>query len=153
LFHDEWMPLYGFSYGNVTDEGYCPYPQNTAIQTFTNGSLSSTNNELDMWARLYALIRKTHIFLENVDRAPAETNQQADDLARMKGEAYFIRAWCYAELFKRYGGVPIIDRRLEITDDFNIPRNTAEEVVNFIAEDCDIAAEILPLTYQQSNMG
>lgn len=153
MFHDEWMPLYGFSYGNVTDEAYCPYPQNNTIAIFKSGSLSPTANPIDKWQSLYSLIRKTHIFLRNIDNVPFETNTQRDDLARMKGEAYFIRAYSYFELFRRYGGVPIIDRVLEVTDDFNIARNSAEEVVNFIAEDCDRASLILPPTYSSSQLG
>ncbi len=153
MFHDEWMPLYGFSYGNVTDEGYCPYPQNNAIAIFRTGSLSPTANLVDKWQALYALIRKTHIFLRNIDDVPSETNTQREDLIRMKGEAYFIRAYCYFELFRRYGGVPIIDRVLEVTDDFNIPRASVEDVVNFIAQDCDRAAAILPPTYASSQLG
>ncbi|CAL1518527.1 RagB/SusD family nutrient uptake outer membrane protein [Chitinophaga sp. MM2321] len=153
LFHDEWMPLYGFSYGNVTDEAYCPYPQNDASVIFRNGSLSSTSNPLDRWGALYALIRKTHIFLRNIDNVPSETTKQGDELKRMKGEAYFIRAYCYFELFKRYGGVPVIDYVMEVTDDFNVPRNTAEEVVAFIEENCNLAADILPPTYTSSDLG
>jgi hypothetical protein len=153
LFHDEWMPLYGFSYGNVTDEAYCPYPQIATSAIFKSGSLSPTANPIDKWQHLYAVIRKTHIFLRNIDNVPSETATQKEDLLRMKGEAYFIRAYCYFELFRRYGGVPIIDRELQVTDDFNIPRNSAEEVVAFISEDCDKAAALLPTTYPSAHLG
>src|SRR5690606_12082152 len=68
------------------------------------------------------------------------------------GEAYFIRAYCYFELFRRYGGVPLIADVMEVTDDFRLPRNTTEEAVDFIAKDCDLAAGILSPNFSSSDM-
>src|SRR5690606_26416583 len=57
------------------------------------------------------------------------------------------------ELFRRYGPVPVIDHVVQITENFNVPRNSTEEVVNFIVEDCDRAADILPESYSSSDLG
>ncbi len=71
----------------------------------------------------------------------------------MIGEAKFIRALNYCEMLKRYGGVPIIDKRFQLTDDFKVRRNSIEEVVNFIVRDCDDAVAKLPATYPSSLRG
>ena len=39
----------------------------------------------------------------------------------------------------QYGGVPLIDYVINVGDDYNIPRNTFEETVNFIIADLDAA--------------
>jgi hypothetical protein len=52
-----------------------------------------------------------------------------------------------------YGGVPIIKNAYGLKDDFLVARNTFEECINFIAEDCDKAAELLPLQQTGSNYG
>jgi hypothetical protein len=143
MFHDEWMPSYGVSLMNFTDEGHCAHLNNASNTIMKTGSLSPTSNPLDKWADLYAMIRQTNIFLANIDKVQGDTETQRQDLIRMKGEAYFLRAYAYFELFRRYGGVPIIDRVLNVSDNLNIPRNTAREVVEFIAADCDLAVDLL----------
>ena len=48
---------------------------------------------------------------------------------------------------KRYGPIPIIKSTLDINKDYSdTPRPTMKEVVEFIANDCDMAADSLELT-------
>src|SRR5690606_32567234 len=66
------------------------------------------------------------------------------------GEAYFIRAYYYFAMVKRYGGVPIIKQVQYFTGDniaeLQVPRNTEAEVYDFIASDLDSAALLLDVT-------
>ena len=149
----DWMPQTTFTYAAATDEAYCPYPRPLSPLTFNNGTLSPTNNPVDLWNGLYQNIRKVNRFLANIDQVPTASPAEADGKTRMKGEGYFLRAWFYAELHKRYGGVPIVKKVLSINDDLNLSRNTAEEVVAFIAENCDSASTLLPRTYSSSDLG
>lgn len=155
LFSNQWM-VQGtrISYSNITDESYCPFgfPEN---QTYVNGTLTPSNNPLDKWAPCYKLIRKTNIFLSHIDHVnlAGADPEQIEALHRMKGEAYFIRAYANFQLFRRYGGVPIVDHVIESTENFNLPRNTEEEVVDFIVKDCDSATAILPLEQPNSELG
>lgn len=143
-----------FVFAAATDDARCQYNYTYAPIVFNNGSLSPTNNPVDVWGGRYQHIRKVNIFLQHIDAVPlsADPNQQ-DGKSRMKGEAYFLRAFFYAELFKRYGGVPIIKRPLNINENLNIPRSTDDELVDFIVSDCDSAAMFLPLTYTANNLG
>lgn len=59
------------------------------------------------------------------------------------GQAYFFRAWCYYNLVKWYGGVPIVKEVLEPTESNYTPRSTTKETINFIVEDLDNAALLL----------
>lgn len=59
------------------------------------------------------------------------------------GQAYFLRAWCYFNLVKWYGGVPILDKVLEPTASSFTPRSSAKKCIEFILNDLDNAAKML----------
>ena len=65
---------------------------------------------------------------------------------QLKGEVYFLRAYYYALLMSFHGGVPLIDRPYELDEDYQLPRNTLSETVDFIIKDLDTAIDILPLS-------
>ena len=52
-----------------------------------------------------------------------------------------------------FGGVPIITKTYELDDDFSAPRNTYAECIKFIADECDLAASLLPLNYTGDRIG
>src|SRR5690625_5670864 len=64
----------------------------------------------------------------------------------MLGEAHFLRAYFYHNLMRSFGGVPIITDVYGLEDDFNTPRNTFAETIDFIVQEADRAAELLPIT-------
>ena len=53
------------------------------------------------------------------------------------GQAYFLRAWCYFNLFKWYGGVPLVSTVQEPVagEANNTPRSSAKDTKNFIISD------------------
>jgi flagellar basal body rod protein FlgC len=127
------------------------------IQRFNLGSWGVHSNPDDLWRHFYTGIRRVNLLLENIDQVDLETyelnplpemqieyQQRVADLERWKYEMRVLRAYFYFELLKRYGGVPIITKTLTLEDDFeSIPRNTIEEVVDFIVSECDEAASKL----------
>lgn len=102
------------------------------------------------WQRAYQGIRNTSRMLENMDNVPWTSDQSPD---RIKGEQYFIRAFMYFELIKRYGGVPIISKVLSTTDNADLPRNTYQECLDYILADLTKAAGLLPLGYDVNAYG
>jgi hypothetical protein len=142
-----------FSYAAASDEALCSVQYPDGPHTFTQGTINSSYNPLDRWVELYGSIRAANLFLEKINLLVPQNNQQTIGKNRMIGEVHFMRAFYYMELFKRYGGVPIIDHVLNTDDDLNINRNTAEETANFIAADCDAAAALLPLEYTSIDLG
>jgi starch-binding outer membrane protein, SusD/RagB family len=149
----DWMPVYSFTYAAACDEAKCPYPFAYGTINFTNGLVSPTNNPIDIWAKWYQNIRKVNIFLQYIDNLPVNGTAQEEGKTRMKGEAYFMRAFFYHELYKRYGAVPLLDKPLNIDEDLQIPRNSEDEVVEFIVKDCETAASLLPATYSAAYLG
>ncbi len=102
------------------------------------------------WQRAYQGIRNSTRMLEEMDKVPWTTDQAPD---RIKGEQHFIRAFMYFELIKRFGGVPIIPKVLNTTDNADLPRNTYNECVEYILADLAKAEPLLPLEYDANAYG
>lgn len=140
--------------GDVLDAGSddaMSSENNASVEFFKTGRLTNSNNPDDTWSRQYAVIRKTNIFLANIDVVPV-----ADSLNRYwKAEARFLRAMSYFELYKRYGGAVLLgDRVLQTTDNFNLARNPAEEVADYIVKECDAIKDLVrPQLYYEVDLG
>ena len=107
------------------------------------------------WNAKYRAIRDCNVFLENIDKLP-EDPTLIDGVTlknRLRGEATFLRAWYYQLLVEYFGGVPIIKNSYKLTDDFAVARNSYEECIKFISDDCDAAASLLPLENMGDNKG
>lgn len=102
------------------------------------------------WVDLYNRIRQINLFKENIDKVPFD-NQSTKD--RLKGEVHFLNAYFYHNLVRLHGGVPIVKRTFALKDDFLVPRNTLAESIQYIVEECDAAASLLPLTHEARNIG
>ena len=128
------------------------------IQQFNNGSWNALNNPDDVWNRYFSGISKCCTLLENTDHVnldisrldPGKQVEYANslkDIRMWRAEARFLRAYFHFELLKRYGPIPIVTSTLSINGNYeNTPRPTMKEVVDFIAKECDIAADTLELT-------
>ncbi|KQB42850.1 SusD family protein [Flavobacterium daejeonense] len=102
---------------------------------------SSPYNNLQ-WGNLYKNIRACNVFLKNMET----TKLQGDDIDKMKGEVYFLRASFYYWLMSLHGGVPLIDKPYQTSDDLLIERGTLAETIDFIIKDLNEAAVLLPTT-------
>ncbi|MEO8412472.1 MAG: RagB/SusD family nutrient uptake outer membrane protein [Ginsengibacter sp.] len=103
------------------------------------GATGWVNNTYE-WGEMYLRIRATNLALENLATASFDPTM----IDRLKGETYFLRAHCYNQLLRYYGGVPLIKATYELhSADFTFARNTYEECVNSIVSDLDSAALLL----------
>ncbi len=121
-------------------------------QVWNVGGIQANNilNQEDyrFYYRWYGL-RRANILIERIDAA----NVDAAYKEQVKAEAKCLRAFLYLEMFKRYGGVPIVDKRLRLIDNMKVPRNSVKEVVDFIVKDCDEAAAVLPSSWVALSRG
>lgn len=144
---------------NYVDEAH--YRGNSNARNFNNSNITTDNipgwgiNRYRSWSDLYKTVRFCNIFFENVERVPFSSalvdGKTLKD--RMVGEVHFLRAMIYHELVSDYGGVPLITDVYSLEDEFAVPRNTYEECIDFIAGECDKAAELLPLKNTGANNG
>ena len=132
--------------------------ESAEIQQFNNGSWNALNNPDDVWNRYFSGISKCCTLLENtnhvnLDISRLDPDKQVEyanslkDIRMWRAEARFLRAYFHFELLKRYGPIPIVTSTLSINGNYeNTLRPTMKEVVDFIAKECDIAADTLELT-------
>ncbi|WP_288204956.1 RagB/SusD family nutrient uptake outer membrane protein [uncultured Parabacteroides sp.] len=100
----------------------------------------------------YGSVRNVNYFLQHFPEYSASfTSDQSNSWL---GEAYFIRAYYYFSMVKRYGGVPIIktvqNYPEQSIEELKVSRNSEKEVYDFIAEDLDEAIKLLPETSQSA---
>ncbi len=128
----------------ATDDAI-PSRNGTQIAYFTNGRVSALNYPDPYFANAYAGIRRVNILLQNLPKISLKNDPAyATTKQYWKAEARFIRAMCYWELVKRYGGMPLIgDKVFTLNDNLELPRNSFEECVNYIVSECDAIKDSL----------
>jgi hypothetical protein len=112
------------------------------IRQYIDGTMSGDNitTLTNVWNDEYSYIRKANIFFEKVETSEIVPTV----LEPMKGEMHFIRAWMYFDLIRSYGGVPLITNSFQLdAQSFDVPRNTFDECVQFILDECDAAIGLL----------
>lgn len=115
------------------------------IGSFGRGDFAEFN-----WIQLYRRIRQINLFFENIDKVPFPDPAVKD---RMVGEVHFLNAYFYHNLVRLYGGVPLVKRTFKLEDDFLIPRATLDESIQYVVDEADLAASLLPVTHDGPNIG
>lgn len=105
-----------------------------------SGAWSANDYFPDIWGFMYEGIRKTNIFLENVSKVPMDERERN----RWIGEATFLRAFYHFMLARIYGAIPIADHAYTLSEDYTkIRRAPVNQVIDFIAQECDKAVPLL----------
>lgn len=95
------------------------------------------------WTDLYANIQNLNTIIANIDAVKVVAPDE-DLKTRLKGEAYFIRAYMYAQLMFGHGGVVLIDKPFALGQDFStITRSSIADTKDFILADISQAITFL----------
>lgn len=108
---------------------------------------AADNEGFSYWDDGYSQIRDINMLIEKLPDYSSSLGE-----TQMKiylGEAYFIRAFTYFALVKRYGGVPLVDTTIDYPASVDMEgthlfRASEEAIWDFIASDLTNAIEILP---------
>ncbi len=136
----------------------------SGIYAMGGGGMSNHSNPIGNWSLAYEQFHNIHLFLENglgenVVYSISDSLLNEQYKRRLRGEAYFLRAWWGMELLRVYGGlaedgqalgyVIVLDSHPgDDISNLDMPeRNTYEECVQQITRDLDSALVYLPLTY------
>jgi len=95
----------------------------------------ANNIQASVWGR----IRNINDVIQGI----SDGSLSQEDKNKLLGQVYFFRAWCYYNLVKWYGGVPIVKDVLEPVESSAVPRSSAKACIEFICEDLDKSAEML----------
>lgn len=98
----------------------------------------------------YVAIRQCYLVIENIDKV---TDMSQADKDVVKAEMKTLIAYRYQEMFKRYGGVPIVTQTLSVDDEISIPRASLQEVLDHVVRLCDEAIGSLPDAYPDRYKG
>ena len=148
--------LYGLSV--VTDENNAR--SNSWAWSVWAGNLTADDlREVDYWTgadsrnmNYWQPISRVNLFFENIDRE-REKEIDPETKNRMIGEMKVIRAHSYFKLISLFGGVPLFTKPFTLTDNFKLPRNSYDEVMNFIILELNEAIDLLPAGYEVKDMG
>lgn len=116
--------------------------------------LKANESSVTLWARNtwsshYNQIQYINTYLEN-----SEQVIDPEQKKRIDGEAHFMRAYYYYMLWRSYGGVFIIDHTFDpLKKDEKFPRASYDRMVEFIVDEANKAAALLPTEYEATNVG
>lgn len=131
----------------LSDLARSTYSWTPATNTFRPGIWGTANNTwpLDWWG--YELLWKINYSIQSIENLEEGVLTQVEQNNRL-GELYFLRAYSYFAMAKRYGGVPIIlePQNPETTpeDEYWPERNTEQEVYDQVLVDAQKAFDLLP---------
>lgn len=113
-----------------------------------NSSLRITN-----WSQFYSVVNQVNLIIKNTERMKAEglyINKDAD-YKQVRGQAYALRAFCYFNMTRVWGELPLVLEPLkDATDNYLVAKSDTAMVYNQIALDLDSALLFLPDTYVAS---
>jgi hypothetical protein len=131
----------------LSDLARSTYSWTPASNSFRPGNWGTATNSwpLDWWG--YFNIWKINYALENIESVQPGVLTKTEQENRL-GELYFMRAYCYFAMAKRYGGVPIIlepqDPNTTPEEEYFPDRNTEKEVYDQVLADAQLAFTLLP---------
>lgn len=154
--------------GNLLQSNYTPGPLATdeAFTSFytihdyngmryilgeiTAGSMYSLNT----WGNLYQIIRKCNTILMRIDEASDIT---AIKRAEILGITRFIRAYAYYNILIDYGPPILLGDEIMPSNEqmqyYDRPRSTYDEAVEYICNELEVAADLLPVTLPLMEFG
>ena len=125
-----------------------------SIQRFNNGNWSPTATVDTKWD-LYNGIRAANEFLESMKTVDlsmyshqAGFAEQMEHLNYYPYQARVLRAYYLFELARRYGDIAMPLSMLSIEEANSIGKTKFDDVIDFIAEECDTCAKHLPVSYK-----
>lgn len=106
-------------------------PSNGAVATF--------------WRRQYQMIYRTNFMLEKLELPEIQALVTRPGLLNAnKGEALFLRAWCFYKLWDYYRKAPIQDKRIASIEEALLPPSEGFEMLDKAIADLELAVTLLP---------
>lgn len=114
-------------------------------------STSFTGERTPYWGRAFTLLRDANYLIENL---PNYKDSFPENMYNhYLGEAYFVRAFVFNTMARRFGGVPLVTRVINYPatqEEMEVPRSTEEETWDQVLSDFDSASELLMPTSLKS---
>ncbi len=112
------------------------------------GSFTTVDSHVEQFWN-YRYIRLGLEFFEYVDQIQDISQSKVDELS---GQVLFMIAYQYYRMITLYRDVPLITSPLEISNS-DVPKNSHDEVLEYILDQLDEAIDLLPLEWPDSENG
>ena len=125
----------------LADETRYNFGAQTDFNTLKHYGYQVNDTYLQWWGNAYYQIRNLNNFMDNIEKSAFQNKTE------LKGEARFLRAFCYFAMVKRYGGVPIVTDVQSIDADSTVlypSRSSEKQCYDFIIDECEKAVAELP---------
>lgn len=118
---------------------------------YNNSDRNAANMGFHRYGDCYKYIRQANIFLQKAHPIMTTGTQGdqllEDELTQMKANVRFMRAFYHYLLFEQYGPIILVkDKIYNVTEDQDVPRNTVDEVIEYI--DSELTAVASELTQE-----
>lgn len=118
---------------------------------YNNSDRNTANMGFHRYGDCYKYIRQANIFLQKAHPIMTTGTQGdqllEDELTQMKANVRFMRAFYHYLLFEQYGPIILVkDKIYNATEDQDVPRNTVDEVIEYI--DSELTAVASELTQE-----
>ena len=123
-------------------------PEMILLGAVTADNVTSLTNRYNIWSHSYGYIRNCNDFLEKMKDSPIKEDHKRS----MTGEIKFIRAWVYANLIFRYGGVPLITKVYGMHENYTVSRTSFDDCIEFIVSELDEATQMLGTGTQSESL-
>ena len=105
----------------------------------------------DAWANFNNGVYRCNMVLDRIDDADFDESLKA----QYKGEALFIRAYTYFNMYRLWSGVPTTRTVVTVAEALQIGRSSEQEMYELIARDLKaiVDGEMLPSSYDSEDLG
>ncbi|MEG1405475.1 MAG: RagB/SusD family nutrient uptake outer membrane protein, partial [Alistipes sp.] len=101
------------------------------------------------WTHNYSIIHKTNTIIDKLKAEPALDPVQQS----LYGECCMFRAYCYFNLVRAFGQVPLIDFHINSADEANRPKSDEAAIYKLIDNDLTLAEQSLPMSWEKRYTG
>ena len=127
----------------LSDDGYAGGASRSdipeQIQLDQHTMVATSYISAETWSFNYVGVYRANVLLEKIDGIEGN----AEELARIKAEAYFMRAYFYWNLVRFFENVPLVTKTLSPSE-YDVPQADPKDVYTQILEDLVISLDDLP---------
>lgn len=114
---------------------------------------SAANSLLDpYWTQNYSIIHDANTIIDEMEKAQEAGTELTQEELYCGMEAHFFRGWCYFNLVRAFGEVPLIDFAISNSDEANIAKSPVADIYELIDNDLT-QAEGLPREWDSKYIG
>lgn len=123
---------------------------------YTYGASQFTDNETNQeiegkfYRPLWVIINRCNMILDKIDGVEFKDHTVKDNI---KGEAYTLRGWAYYMLGIHFGGMPLIDHVISVTETLEKARSSQDETLDFATSDLQQGIQLLPEAWTGADLG